>query len=171
MAGRRRRGGAQPAHAGGQRLLGRHHVLARAIADAPHRGGGGLWVVFAVYPLRWAFKANLELQITLWMPIARCGCTKRSRVAASGRSQTGTDVALQTLSSSTSDFFVPDMFVVAVVSALTARDRIRSAVGPLAAGACSLRRSCAGDAAVLPEPRDRGRAGPRRHGPVQCQAS
>lgn len=94
-------------------------------------------VVFALYPLRWAFQANLELEMTLWMPLALLWL---HRTIASGRTRhglmTGVAVALQTLSSFYFGLFLSmHMFVVAAVSGLTARDRIRSAVGPLAAGA------------------------------------
>jgi hypothetical protein len=93
--------------------------------------------VFALYPLRWAFHPNLELEITLWMPLALLGL---HRTMASGRLKdglgTGIAVALQTLSSLYYGLFLSlHLLIVGLSTAIAARGRIRSAIRPLAAGA------------------------------------
>lgn len=93
--------------------------------------------VFALYPLRWAFYASLELQTTLWMPLALLWL---HRTLAGGRIRDGLAmglaVAAQALSCLYYGLFLSlYLTVVAVVSVLAARRRIVTAVRPLAAGA------------------------------------
>jgi hypothetical protein len=93
--------------------------------------------IFALYPLRWAFYANLELEMTLWMPLALLWLR---RAMSSGRLRdglmTGGVLALQTLSSFYFGLFLSlHMAVVFVVLALIRRRRVRPAWRALAAGA------------------------------------
>ena len=93
--------------------------------------------VFALYPLRWAFHANLELEVTLWMPLALLGF---HRTMAGGRLKdglgTGIAVALQALSSLYYGLFLSlHLLIVGLSTAVAARGGIRSAIRPLAAGA------------------------------------
>ena len=94
-------------------------------------------VVFAFYPLRWPFHAHLELETTVWMPLAMLGL---HRMMESGRVRdglaTGVALTLQTLSSFYYGLFLSlNMFVVAVVVTLATRGRIRPAARPIVAGA------------------------------------
>jgi hypothetical protein len=94
-------------------------------------------VVFAFYPLRWPFHAHLELETTVWMPLAMLGL---HRMMASGRVRDGLALgvvlALQTLSSFYYGLFLSlNLFVVAVVVTLATKGRIRPAVRPIVAGA------------------------------------
>ena len=94
-------------------------------------------VVFAFYPLRWPFHAHLELETTVWMPLAMLGL---HRMMQSGRIRdglaTGLALALQTLSSFYYGLFLSlNLFVVAVVVTLATKGRIRPAAGPIVAGA------------------------------------
>jgi hypothetical protein len=93
--------------------------------------------VFAFYPLRWPFLAHLELETTVWMPLAMLGL---HRMMASGRVRDGLAmglaVALQTLSSFYFGLFLSlNLFVVAVVLTIVTRGRIRPAARPLVAAA------------------------------------
>jgi hypothetical protein len=94
-------------------------------------------VVFAFYPLRWPFHAHLELETTVWMPLAMLGL---HRMMASGRVRdglaTGLALALQTLSSFYFGLFLSlNLLVVAVVVTLATQGRIRPAARPIVAGA------------------------------------
>jgi hypothetical protein len=94
-------------------------------------------VVFAFYPLRWPFHAHLELETTVWMPLAMLGL---HRMMASGRVRdglaTGLAIALQALSSFYFGLFLSlNLFVVAVVITLATKGRIRPAARPVVAGA------------------------------------
>jgi hypothetical protein len=93
--------------------------------------------VFALYPLRWAFHPNLELEITVFMPLALLGL---HRTMADGRLRdglvTGVAVALQTLSSLYYGLFLSvHLLIVGLSTAVAARARIRGAIRPLGAGA------------------------------------
>ena len=94
-------------------------------------------VVFAFYPLRWPFHAHLELETTVWMPLAMLGL---HRMMESGRVRdglaTGVALTLQTLSSFYYGLFLSlNLFVVAVVITIATKGRIRPAVRPVIAGA------------------------------------
>jgi hypothetical protein len=94
-------------------------------------------VVFAFYPLRWPFHAHLELETTVWMPLAMLGL---HRMMASGRVRDGLAmglaVTLQALSSFYFGLFLSlNLFVVAVVITFATRGRIRPAARPVIAGA------------------------------------
>ncbi len=94
-------------------------------------------VVFAFYPLRWPFHAHLELETTVWMPLAMLGL---HRMMASGRIRdglaTGLALALQALSSFYFGLFLSlNLFVVAVAIAMATKGRIRPAARPVIAGA------------------------------------
>jgi hypothetical protein len=94
-------------------------------------------VVFAFYPLRWPFHAHLELEMTVWMPLAmlclhRMMSTRRVRDGLA----TGLVIALQTLSSFYFGLFLSlTLFVVTVVVTLATKGRIRPPARPVIAGA------------------------------------
>jgi hypothetical protein len=93
--------------------------------------------VFAFYPLRWPFHAHLELETTVWMPLALL-CLHR--MMESGRVRdgvaTGLVLALQTLSSFYYGLFLSlTMFVVAVAVMVVTKGRIRLSARPVVAGA------------------------------------
>jgi hypothetical protein len=93
--------------------------------------------VFALYPLRWAFYSHLELQVTVWMPLALLFL---HRTIEYGRLRDGLAaglmVALQALSSLYYGMFLSIyLCVVAVSLALTSQLRLRKALVPLVCGA------------------------------------
>jgi hypothetical protein len=92
--------------------------------------------VFAYYPLRWAFQPHLELESTVWIPLALFWLHRmlESRRVRDGLA-TGLAVALQTLSSFYYGLFVSlYVTVVAAVVALSTRGRARPALRPAIAG-------------------------------------
>jgi hypothetical protein len=93
--------------------------------------------VFALYPLRWALYSHLELQVTVWMPLA---LLLFHRTIAHGRLSTGLGaglaVALQALSCLYYGLFLSlYLCIVAASLALTSKLRFRHAAAPLLSGA------------------------------------
>jgi hypothetical protein len=109
-------------------------LLVRALtgrADAAWIAGA----IFALYPYRYEHYSHLELQMTMWMPLALLGL---HRVLARGRLRdglaTGLAFALQTLSSLYYGCFLAVYLVVVGGALWLGRGRPRSAIMPLAAG-------------------------------------
>jgi hypothetical protein len=92
--------------------------------------------IFAVYPYRFEHYGHLELQMTMWMPLALWGL---HRALARGRRRdglaTGLAFALQTLSSLYYGCFLAIYIVVLGGALWLARGCPRRPLGPLAAGA------------------------------------
>jgi hypothetical protein len=110
------------------------YLLARALTgriDAALIAG----VMFAVYPYRYEHYSHLELEMTMWMPLALLGL---HRTLARGRWRdglaTGLAFALQTLSSLYYGCFLAVYLVVTGGALWLGRGRPRHAVAPLAAG-------------------------------------
>jgi hypothetical protein len=109
-------------------------LLVRALtgrADAAWIGGA----IFAVYPYRYEHYSHLELEMTMWMPLALLGL---HRVLARGRLRdglaTGLAFALQTLSSLYYGCFLAVYLVVVGGALWLGRGRPRNPIMPLAAG-------------------------------------
>jgi hypothetical protein len=109
-------------------------LLVRALtgrADAAVIAGA----IFALYPYRYEHYSHLELQMTMWMPLALLGL---HRALASGRLRdglaTGFAFALQTLSSLYYGCFLAVYLAVAGGALWLGRGRPRQAIGPLMAG-------------------------------------
>ena len=110
-------------------------LLVRALTgriDAALIGG----TIFALYPYRFEHYSHLELQMTMWMPLALLGL---HRTLAGGRWRdglaTGVAFALQTLSSLYYGCFLAVFMVVLGGALWLGRGRPRPPVLPLAAGA------------------------------------
>ena len=93
--------------------------------------------VFALVPVRWALYSHLELQMTVWMPLALLYAHRSVR---DGRWRdgllAGLAVALQALSSLYYGMFLSVVVAVAaLVLAAVSRTSLLRAIGPLAAGA------------------------------------
>jgi hypothetical protein len=109
-------------------------LLVRALtgrADAAWIAGA----IFALYPYRYEHYSHLELEMTMWMPLALLGL---HRTLARGRLRdglaTGLAFALQTLSSLYYGCFLAVYLVVVGGAVWLGRGRPRSPIRPLAAG-------------------------------------
>ena len=91
--------------------------------------------IFALYPYRYEHYSHLELQMTMWMPLALLGL---HRTLARGRLRdglaTGLAFALQTLSSLYYGCFLAVYMVVVGGALWLGRGRPRQPIRPLAAG-------------------------------------
>ena len=91
--------------------------------------------IFALYPYRYEHYSHLELEMTMWMPLALLGL---HRTLAGGRLRdglaTGFAFALQTLSSLYYGCFLAVYLAVVGGALWLGRGRPRTAIGPLTAG-------------------------------------
>jgi hypothetical protein len=109
-------------------------LLVRALTGRADAG----WIagaIFALYPYRYEHYSHLELEMTMWMPLALLGL---HRALARGRLRdglaTGLAFALQTLSSLYYGCFLAVYLVVVGGALWLGRGRPRSPIMPLAAG-------------------------------------